>query len=845
MAKNLTGRILQAKDDAAELSGIFGQLKAQMSSFEFDPKKSVENTKKNFREIVDIAEKFSEYQHSIAEGGMKNANLSAQQLSDLKKQYKQAKENLALNQKGIEQRLSGLRQEQMLLAQQTSLTQKQIEQFKNLGKEISENVKLQAQLKQVLEDSDKSMRKFEKSLDRAVKVSKGLETADKALGGMQKMVSMIPFASWLNPLTAIANIINIIFNVIKEVDEQTGKAAKSLNRSYNETASIRLAMRDVALSTKTMYDNSRDMLEVFTDLNAAMGLKQDFREMTREEQKGVAFLGKMYKYAGLTLEETTGLAKYAYLQRRDVEKMSSDMMAQYKVTGLRYKVVLNEKDVLKDIAKTSEFFKLTIEGGATGLAQALATTKALGTSLETVNSTAKGLLNFEDSIEKELSAELILGQKINGEYMRTLAFNNEYAKLAEEIKKTLGDSSFFTQNNAIGIQTMADYLNMSAEEMAKVVASQETMVNASQSSLSAEQARYQSLVAAHGEQGAMAMIALQQLDAQNKQASVAEHIDALMQNLVDKHLPGIYAALELVREWATKFFNALDTILGSFDLIKEAIAIAAALIAGTLVFQAGLFLAKIYYQIKAIYDQKKAQESVNATLQQQLSLMQQISAQQTAQNTAAKSTTTYQKTQVGYTSTIAGSSQATSVATAATATSTRAAAAGEAQQTGAIVTNTATREAGALAAITTAGASTLGAALPIIMAAVGAAVAAYSAYSMAKNAMNDGVIGPGGNRVLLGAPGGPISFNKKDTIVAGTNLMNDGVVYGAEGSLSLGGGSAGLREEIQSLKAAIIELASRPINVTATANGKNIVELKGAFPNEDGLTSAQNAFQIS
>jgi len=111
--------------------------------------------------------------------------------------------------------------------------------------------------------------------------------------------------------------------------------------------------------------------------------------------------------------------------------------------------------------------------------------------------------------------------------------------------------------------------------------------------------------------------------------------------------------------------------------------------------------------------------------------------------------------------------------------------------------------------------------------------------------MNDGIIGPGGDRVLLGAPGGPISFNKKDTIVAGTNLMNDGVVYGAEGSLSLGGGSAGLREEIQSLKAAIVELASRPINVVATANGKNIVELKGAFPNEDGLTSAQNAFQIS
>ncbi len=140
-------------------------------------------------------------------------------------------------------------------------------------------------------------------------------------------------------------------------------------------------------------------------------------------------------------------------------------------------------------------------------------------------------------------------------------------------------------------------------------------------------------------------------------------------------------------------------------------------------------------------------------------------------------------------------------------------------------------------------ASTLGAAAPLILGAIGAASAAYFAYTAVKGAMDDGVIGPGGDRVLLGAPGGPIKFNKQDTIVAGTNLMNDGVVYGSKGSISLGGGD--VREEIMALKEAIISLANRPINVTATANGKNIVELKGQFPNEDGLTSAQNAFQIS
>jgi len=844
MAKNLTGKILQAKEDAAELSGILGQLKAQMTNFEFDPKRSVENTKKNFREIVDIAEKFSEYQHSIAEGGIKNANLSAKQLSDLKKQYKQAKDNLALNQRGLEQRLSQLRKEQELLAKQDSLNKNQKNQYERIGKEISENVKLQAQLKQVLEDSDKSMRKFEKSLNRASKQAKGLEAGDKALGGMQKAVSMIPFSDLLNPLTLIGKGIDFMVNAIKEVDEQTGKAAKSLNRTYNETASMRIAMRNVALSTKTIYDNSRDMLEVFTDLNANMGISQDFREMTREEQKGVAFLGKMHKYAGLTLEETTGLAKYAYLQRKDVEKMSGQMIAQYRVEGLKYKVVLNQKDVLKDIVKTSEYFKLTTEGGAIGLAKTLATTKALGTSLENVNSTAKGLLNFEDSIEKELSAELLLNKKINGEYMRTLALNNDHAKLAEEIKKTIGDSSFFTQNNAIAIQALADYLGISSEEMAKIAATQETMVNASQSSLSAEQAKYNALVAAHGEQGAMAVLAMQQLDALNKQTSVTEHLDALMQNLVDVKLHEMYNVLDKVRDLLTRLFKQIEKLISGFDLIKEAIALAGALIVGTLVFSALMYLTKLYLQLKAIRDQKTAQKEFNEELKRTLDIQNQITSKtkQTQDNT--KNTSNYQKTQIGNTTKISGNMSSAANSAKQQEISSKNTAMSEKSQTSSLLRNAAARTTAALGAISTAIASTLGAASAVIIPAIGAATAAYFAYTTIKGAMDDGIIGPGGDRVLLGAPGGPISFNKKDTIVAGTNLMNDGVVYGAEGSLSLGGG-AGMKEEIRSLKEAIIALATRPINVTATADGKNIVELKGTFPNEDGLASAQNAFQIS
>jgi hypothetical protein len=130
---------------------------------------------------------------------------------------------------------------------------------------------------------------------------------------------------------------------------------------------------------------------------------------------------------------------------------------------------------------------------------------------------------------------------------------------------------------------------------------------------------------------------------------------------------------------------------------------------------------------------------------------------------------------------------------------------------------------------------------------MGAGLTALAAYNM-----NDGIISPSsggsgyGDRTLFG-PEGAIKFNNKDTIVAGTDLFSkkaDDMVSSPAGTVSMGGDSA-LREEVRSLREAIMALASRPINVAVNADGKAIVELKGNYPNEDGLATAKNGFQIS
>jgi hypothetical protein len=120
--------------------------------------------------------------------------------------------------------------------------------------------------------------------------------------------------------------------------------------------------------------------------------------------------------------------------------------------------------------------------------------------------------------------------------------------------------------------------------------------------------------------------------------------------------------------------------------------------------------------------------------------------------------------------------------------------------------------------------------------------------------MSDGIVPPSGksgfgDRVMLG-PEGAISFNNKDTIVAGTDLFaNDAVMEpgkatqtGNQGEIKIkseGGGG----QDMSSMVAAITALANRPVSVGI--DGTKVIEATtGAQPNTFGDATAKNSYRM-
>jgi hypothetical protein len=106
--------------------------------------------------------------------------------------------------------------------------------------------------------------------------------------------------------------------------------------------------------------------------------------------------------------------------------------------------------------------------------------------------------------------------------------------------------------------------------------------------------------------------------------------------------------------------------------------------------------------------------------------------------------------------------------------------------------------------------------------AAAAAIGTYSALSF----MDDGIINPNGGMVVSG-PEGSIQLNKKDSIIAGTNL----------------GGGNNNSNEIRELKNMVAAIASRPINVSI--DGEKVIKATtGRYSNTQGDEVGKNSYKI-
>lgn len=285
--------------------------------------------------------------------------------------------------------------------------------------------------------------------------TEGIKDFAKNLDGVKKIQELLTFAG--------------LVNAINEADKSTTEVAKQLGVSKAEARGIRGEFNAIALTTNNSAINAESLAKSFLELGNNLGAVSGFT------QDNLIAQTELTKQVGLQSEEASNLVGLGILNDKTNKEVTGEILDQVvaldKQTGIR----LDGRKILAEVAKTEG--QLAAQYGFNNklIAQAVVLTKQYGLELKQAEGIANNLLEFESSIENELSAELLTGKQLNLERARALSLAGDTAKAAEEVAQQFGSVEEFTSMNVLQQRELAKAVGLSADELSNSIRQREIL----------------------------------------------------------------------------------------------------------------------------------------------------------------------------------------------------------------------------------------------------------------------------------------------------------------------------------------------------------------------------------
>ena len=516
--------------------------------------------------------------------------------------------------------------------------------------------------------------------------------------------------------------VNILDFIFKELIVAFGTSQKSISelaRGLGMSASNATQMRQEFASIANSSMNANISVKGLQESQLAVGQALGTNAMLNE--KDLITMTDIVKKTGLQHDELVGIEKLSLATGKSLDSNVKSALGGATAYASQNKLAINNNKILKEVNKASSSLKLSLGGSVEALGKAVVQSQKFGINLEQANSLASSLLDFESSIENELSAELLTGKNLNFERARQLSLEGDIAGAAEEVLKQLKGSKEFSEMNVIQQEAMAKAVGLTRDELASSLIEREALQNMSMAEGETALERYNDLKNQKKTQAEIVEILgketaekLEQQSAQDKFNASVEKLREVFVQVMDAVAP-IFDILSSIATVVMPAINfALQPIMWTFQAISGVISGNFEGLSKTQVILGGIVasLTAGYAVFKSI-----------AAIQNTINLLKQKDIILTSKGIALK-----------------GIEFIRSKATAVTEVI------GKAWQS-------------------------LGP-IPFVGAGLAAAAAATGiAYLYSQSKMQDGVIGPGGEMVVSG-PKGSIQLDKDDSIVAGTNLFD-------------------------------------------------------------------------
>ena len=263
---------------------------------------------------------------------------------------------------------------------------------------------------------------------------------------------------------ATANLISGLIKGILELDKLQTQYNKSFGLTDSQAASVHDRMSDIATASGRNSLTFRDMHKTMQGIGDATGvLGTGLRDDVLEEAT------ELQKLLGLSNKGMAMLAFNAQVTGQNMEEQSISMMRGLQASEQELGVTIHKQSVFKAVGETSGLIRANFGRNVEHMTKTLSKAQALGLTLQDLASISKNLLDFQSSIEAELTAELFLGKQLNLEKARMYALTGDYSNLMKEIQGQLGSEYEFLTMNVMAKEKYAAALGMSVDQMSDLI----------------------------------------------------------------------------------------------------------------------------------------------------------------------------------------------------------------------------------------------------------------------------------------------------------------------------------------------------------------------------------------
>ena len=505
---------------------------------------SINASKRSLSSLTDVANKLKDHYKGIN-------TLSVDELEKLKQRSEIEKSSLSDLQRSLQAQINsgdlegaklqqaitlqntinGLLSEQDSVLQHTQQTlDETIERHKKINHELGFYPKALAGADRLLKRMGLPDLGISDALIKTHALGQAAHVAGTEFSAMGTFLSQVKtnIAGVFSKANLIQGALTVMAKVLSDVDKGAGEYAKSMNVTYSEALNVRGEMQSIASLSDDASLNSARLQTTLMAVGKEMGSN------AKLNTADLITFTKLREQAGYTNEELMGIQKLSLVNNKTLEANTKEILGAAAAYNGKNKLALNEKQILKDVNSASSALKLSLGGSVTQLTNAAAKAREFGLSLEQTEKIAESLLNFESSIESELSAELLTGRNLNLEQARLLALNGQTADAAAEIAKQVGTAADFGNMNVIQQEAIAKAAGMSRKELADSLIDKESLAKLGVKDAKSAQDAYNQLKArGMSEMEIQKRLGDEKLAQQYEQQSVQDRFNQTVEKLKD------------------------------------------------------------------------------------------------------------------------------------------------------------------------------------------------------------------------------------------------------------------------------------------------------------------------